>query len=57
MKKKYIIKEPLNCSKLGCDFQKVLFESEKNLAGLKLAYKKLKELQKNYNDQLKIEIR
>ena len=57
MSKKYIIKEPLNCYIFGCDQQKILFESDKNLQGLKKAYKKLKELQKNYLEPLKIEIR
>jgi hypothetical protein len=57
MKKKYIIKEPLNCNLHGCDFQKTLFETEKTFQGLKLAYKKLYELQKKYNEKLKIEIR
>lgn len=55
--KKYIIKEPINCNLYGCDHQKILFEIEKNYNGLKIAYKKLKELQKNYLEPLKIEIR
>lgn len=56
MKKLYIIKDPKICNDFNCEYQEILFKTEKTLKGLKEANKKLKELQKKFNEPLKIEI-